>query len=810
MYKIKALLCFLVPILITFALNTKFGDIPPLLKFLNPFKGFWQNAESELFTHNRKLKLKNVKNNIEILFDDKMIPHVFAHNDHDVYYAQGYVTAMHRLWQMDFQTRFAAGRISEVVGKKAIELDRYQRRMGMIYGAENAMKSIMANPKTKEIVLAYTQGINDYIGSLKPANYPFEYKLLDFKPENWTPIKCALLLKQMSSVLAMGSDELYMTNILQKYGSKVTQELFPDYPFKEEPIIPVGTKWGFKPLIIPAAPSSTAQLITGNITTKQKEEGIGSNNWAVNGAKTISGFPILANDPHLDLTLPSIWYQIQLHAPGLNVYGVSLPGAPGVVIGFNQHIAWGVTNFTVDVLDFYQIKFKDSTLQAYLYNNDWKSTAKRIEVIKIRGGKNELDTVFYTHHGPVAYFTKSNFSKTKNIPLGNALKWIAHEQSNELLSFYLLNRGKNYDDYRKALTYFTAPAQNFIFASSTNDIAITPNGKIPLKWKNQGKFLLDGSKVENDWKGWIPAWQNPTIKNPNRNFVSSANQSPTDQNYPYYINWEFSPYDRAKRINDRLKVMNKVTADSMRNLQTDTYSITAQNILPDILPLIEFEKLNVTQKKAFEIISKWNKFFDAKAIGATIFDAWQKHLDTCIWRDDFGSTDTPMRYPSRDKTIELITSKPNSKWFNNVKTPEIETLSNVVNQSFKQACSELTKKHGSIGENWQWAKVKNTNIPHLAKIKGLGSPVLFIGGAKNTINALAESNGPSWRMVIELGKTPKGYGVYPGGQSGNPGSKYYDNMINTWAAGKLNNLIFLQSEKDQSDKIILRYHLLKK
>lgn len=810
MNRVKALTCILIPILLAYALNTKFGNTPPLLKFLNPFTGFWQNAESNLLKANGKIALKGAKAEINIIFDDRMIPHVFAKNDHDVYYAQGYVTAMHRLWQMDFQTRFAAGRISEVVGEKAIEVDRYQRRMGMVYGAENSLKGMMENPKAKEMILAYTEGINAYIHSLSKANYPIEYKILDFKPEDWTPIKCALLLKQMSAVLAMGSDEFYMTNILKKFGPEVTKNLFPDYPFKEDPIIPVGTKWDFKPLPIPDVPKAFAEMMSSTIQTKQKVEGIGSNNWAVSGAKTASGLPILANDPHLDLTLPSIWYQIQLHAPGINAYGVSLPGAPGVIIGFNKDIAWGVTNVAADVLDFYQIKFKDNSHQQYLYNNTWKNTTKRIEKIKIRGEKTEMDTVYYTHQGPVVYLQKANYSRANNVPLGSALRWIAHDKSNELMTFYYLNRGKNYNDYRKALTFYTAPAQNFVFASNQNDIAITPNGKFPLKWKDQGKFILDGSDPSNDWHGWIPAAQNPTVKNPPRNFVSSANQSSTDQSYPYYINWEFAPYERGKRINDRLTVMSKANVDSMRNLQMDSYSIAAQNLLPYILPVVDQSKLNATQKEAFNTITRWSKFFEAKETGASIFDLWMKRLFFNIWDDEFTIKDIPMRYPTRDRSIELIQKEPNSVWFDNINTKNKENLSDLVNESFKFTCDSLERKYGSIGKNWQWGNVKGTNVPHLAKIPGFGSKKLDIGGGKSSVNALSEANGPSWRMVIELGKIPKGHGVYPGGQSGNPGSPYYDNMIDTWAQGKLYDLFFMQSPDDKSGKVISRLKISKK
>ncbi|WP_443938181.1 penicillin acylase family protein [Pedobacter sp. MW01-1-1] len=802
MNKIKAVLCIIVPICIAFLFNTKFGNTPPLLKFLDPFAGFWQNAENNHFIMNHKVKIKGAIDEIEIKFDERMIPHIFAKNNHDLYLAQGYVTAKHRLWQMDFQTRFAAGRISEIVGSKAIEVDRYQRRMGMVYGAENSIKGMMEDPDSKEMLLAYTDGINAYIKSLSKANYPIEYKLLDFKPELWEPIKCALLLKQMSAVLAMGSDEFYMTNILKKFGPEITKDLFPDYPFREDPIIPVGTKWDFKPLDIPKSPKSFSDALTGTVKTKEKVEGIGSNNWALSGAKTASGFPILANDPHLDLTLPSIWYQIQLHAPGVNAYGVSLPGAPGVIIGFNQKIAWGVTNVAADVLDFYQIKFKDASHKEYWYNNQWNPTKTRLETIKIRGTKDEIDTVFYTHHGPVVYFQKAKYSKANNVPLGDALRWIAHEKSNELKTFFLLNRGKNYVDYREALTYYTAPAQNFIFASVDNDIAITPNGKFPLKWKDQGKFILDGTDPAYDWHGWIPASHNPTVKNPPRGFVSSANQSSTDPNYPYYINWEFSPYERGKRINDRLAVMKHATADSIRLMQTDNYSILAQNVLPKFTSLLETEKLNATQKEALTYIKKWNKRYDANEIAASVFEIWTKRLSSDIWADEFEVSDIPMRYPSRDRTVEMILNEPNAKWYDNIQTPQKETLSDLVNEAFKYSCDSLERRFGPINKDWNWANVKQTNVPHLAKIPGFGTKTLLIGGAKSTINALSETNGPSWRMVIELGKTPKGHGVYPGGQSGNPGSKFYDNMVDTWASGNLYDLFFMQSSTDANSKII--------
>ncbi|WP_423148998.1 penicillin acylase family protein [Rubrolithibacter danxiaensis] len=806
----KAVLFALFAVGLLITLNTKIGSVPPAGKFLNPFGGFWQNAESGN-KDERTIEIPEVKGNVKILFDQHRIPHIFAQNDYDLYFTQGYVTAKDRLWQMDFQTRFAAGRLSEVVGEKALELDKYQRRLGMTFGAEKMIEALKRNPKIEAITQAYADGVNAYIHSLKPEDYPIEFKILDYKPEEWKTLNTALLLKLMSATLTSGSDELYMTNVLNKYGADVVKDLFPDYPFREDPVIPTGTKWNFKPLPIPEAPSVPDR--TSYHKTKQKEEGIGSNNWAIAGSKSATGFPILANDPHLDLTLPAIWYQVQMTAPGVNVYGVSIPGAPCVIIGFNQQVAWGVTNVGADVLDWYSVQFKDNAKQEYWYNNKWNPLKKRIETISIRGGKTVQDTVLYTHHGPIVYLEKQkpeNFAKVKNVPVGDALKWVAHLPSEDLNTFYLLNRAQNYDDYRKALTYYTAPAQNFVFASADNDIAITPNGYFPLKYKDQGKFILDGSLPQNDWHGRIPADQNPTVKNPPRGFVSSANQSSTDPSYPYYINWEFSGYERAKRINNRLTVMSKATADSLRILQNDAYSVLAENVLENLISSINPEKLNASEREALHIIKKWNRFFNASEIGASIFDIWNKDLFKRIWDDEFGSEQTPMRYPSRDRTVEMVLNEPDARWFDNIKTPHKETKEDDVLASFKLAVDSLERRFGPISKEWQWGNAKGSNVPHLAKIKGFGSEILKIGGSKYSVNALGESNGPSWRMVVALGKEPKGFGIFPGGQSGNPGSFYYNDMIGTWANGKLDELVFLHSPDEKPQQIKTHWIIQKK
>jgi penicillin amidase len=810
---IKAAISVLFSIVLIYALNNKFGDIPPLGKFLDPFNGFWANAESKAQPTENNISIEGINGQVEIHFDDQMIPHIFANNDHDLYFAQGYITAKDRLWQMDFQTRFAAGRLSEVVGPKAIELDRYQRRMGMSFGAENMIEVVMKDPEVKAIMNAYSAGVNAYIHSLKPSEYPIEFKLLNYEPEDWKPLNSALLLKLMSATLAGGSNEFYMNNILQKYGPEITKNLFPDYPFREDPIIPVGTKWGFEPVNIPQIPSIVENKTTLNINTKEKEEGIGSNNWALSGKKTASGYPLLSNDPHLDLTLPAIWYQIQLASTDVNACGVSIPGSPGIIIGFNKDVAWGVTNVGSDVLDWYNIKFKDASKKEYWFDNKWLPIKERIESIKISNGQTLTDTVLYTHHGPVVYSSEQrpdNFSKINNIPTGHALKWVAHIGSNDIRTFIALNKAKNYDDYRKALTYYYAPAQNFVFASFENDIAITPNGYFPLKWKGQGKFLLDGTTSSNDWSGRIPAEHNPTVKNPERNFVSSANQFPSDQSYPYYLNWEYSGYERSHRINKRLSVMTQANVDSIQNLQNDNYSILAENILPTLVSLVDSEKLNASEREGFNIVSQWNKFFDADEIGASIFEIWHKNLGIQIWQDDFGDPNLPIRYPSRDRTVQLLLNEPEAVWWDNIKTAKKETRADLVNSSFKFAIDSMQRKFGPLDSDWAWANLKKTHVPHLAKVAGFGSKFLYNGGSKTSVNATSESNGPSWRMIVALGKEVKAYGVFPGGESGNPGSHYYDDMIDTWSEGKLNELVYMKTKDEKSKRIISSWKLNKK
>ena len=807
---IKALLSLLLAGSLLFVLSRGWTlgstSLPPLGKLLDPFRGFWTNAKTADFTGEQALSIPGLKGTVTVLYDDNLVPHLFAQNNHDLYLAQGYVTAQHRLWQMEFSTLATAGRLSEVVGERALEYDKYNRRIGLTFGAEKILKHTLQDPVMKEVLEAYSDGVNAYISTLSVKDYPVEYKMLDYQPEAWSPLKTMLLLSSMSNTLAGGSDDFRMTNILHTYGKGVIQDLFPNYPPAEDPIVPVGTHWDFEPLPLPKIPTDTFKTapITQAFREPASEQGIGSNNWAVHGSKSATGYPILCGDPHLNLTLPSIWFQIQLTSPEVNACGVSIPGSPFVIIGFNEHIAWSETNVDADVMDWYDITFKDNTRSEYKYGNTWRKIEKKIELIKVKDKALVQDTVLFTHYGPIVYDAAQK-TFDKQVPPGKAMRWIAHDANDGVATFYYLNRAKNYEEYVKALSYYAVPAQNFVFASDQNEVAIWANGKYPLKWRGQGKFVMDGANPANEWQGWIPAAHNPHVRNPERGFVSSANQFSADTTYPYYLNWRYANYNRGHRINERLATMKNITPDSLRLLQNDNFSILARTVLPVMLENLNKNKFTPEQKKVLELVAGWNKFQNPTEKGATVFVLWWSLFEKALWEDEFGGEAEPMRFPVLARTATLMLNEPAARWYDNIKTPQKETFPDLLHATFTQTADSLLKTYGEISEKWEWAKRKDTEVPHLARIPGLGRTGIMNGGSSNIVNATTKRNGPSWRMIVALNPDPakfKAFGLYPGGQSGNPASQYYDNMIDKWAKGEQNELVFLRKANEKNNRIV--------
>jgi penicillin amidase len=786
---IGALIWGLLTLALVMLLNKSFGLIPPLGKFLSPYEGFWHNSErSGKKAENLDLNLPGLNDEVKVYIDERAVPHVFAKNDDDLYFMQGYLTARDRLWQMEFISYVAGGRICELVGEKALEMDRMQRRLGLPYGAQQAMELINTDPVAKMALTSYSAGVNTYISSLSYKDLPVEYKLLNYSPEKWTPYKTALLLKFMSKMLAGGDSDFEMTNALNLFGRETLDRLYPDWA-GTDPIIPEGTVYGPATVKIDTPSTFAAPgLLKDNYYEKPKEKNIGSNNWAVSGKRTSTGYPILCGDPHLSLYLPSIWYEMQLVAPGVNAYGVTLPGAPCIIIGFNEKIAWSETNAGRDVKDWYKIEYTDASRDSYLYNGQPRKTEKRVEEIKIKGAATYYDTVVYTHYGPVTYDKGFNRNNTE-YPL--ALRWTALDRSNEMRTFYMMNRAKNYADYNAALNYYECPAQNFVFASSEGDIAIRQQGKFPAKWKEQGKFIQNGMDSSHEWQGYIPYDENPHILNPERGFVSSANQHPTDSTYPYYYNGGFE-YNRNRRINDVLVADSSITPEDMMKLQLDNFNYTAAEAMPVILKHLE-SSVTQTAPIYYNDLKKWDYRNDPDSRGAVIFQSIWNELYRLAWDEFLPEDTTGLDAPDDNITIRFLSQYPDDKLLDIKNTPIIENAKILVNMAFQSGIDSLKHWNKKGKGDFNWSNYKATKLGHWARLEGFSVANVNCGGWKHVVNATNAGSGPSWRMIIALGPEPKAWVVYPGGQSGNPGSPHYTDFVNNWAQGKYFEAKFLKA-----------------
>ncbi|MFC0264066.1 penicillin acylase family protein [Fontibacter flavus] len=781
-------IAFLISLVISLALGVvlslQIGSVPPLGHLLDPNHGFWQNAYSEDALSKDYVGLKNLSAPVQVVYDEHLIPHIFAENDLDLYRLQGYVTAQHRLWQMEFQTMAAAGRISEIVGPVAIELDRMTRRKGLAFSAEQSLQYLQENdPETIQLLEAYADGVNQYIEGLSRARLPLEYKILDYRPEKWSAYKSLLLLKYMADML-VGDKDLEFTNMRKIIGQTLLDKLYPLFPEENDPVIEEEKVWDFTPITV-NKPEGLAypddDIIVDNLP--QPEPGVGSNNWAVAPEKTKNGAAILANDPHLSLNLPSLWYAMQLSTPEHKTKGATLPGALGIISGFNENIAWGVTNATRDTRDWYAIQFKNEDRKEYLYNDQWIQSSFRIEEIKVKGEPTFIDTVVYTHHGPVVFDPTFRANRQD---VNFALKWTAHLPSNEQKTFLLLNKGKSHQDYLQALNHYTSPAQNFVFASKTGDIAMKVQGRFPLKWEGQGMFLMDGNNPAFEWQGFIPFEQNPATLNPSRGFVSSANQHSTGPSYPYFMFDNSFEHYRNRRLNRLLGEMENITVDDMKRLQFDQFHLHAAEALPIMLSLLEegegFPK-DGQEEKYLGQLRAWNYNTFPNQEEPALFQTWWKHLYKSIWVK-WEEEGRPVVLPNKYQTVLLLRDEPASELFDFPETENVETAKDLVRAGFTQMVADIQKweeDHGS----YEWSEYKGTSIMHLVpNFRSFSREKIYTGGYSGILNATSERHGASWRMVVEMGDQINAFGIYPGGQSGNPGSKFYDNFIKSWANGE--------------------------
>ncbi len=796
--KIFYLITFLLTALLYLFLNgnvqlTK-EPLPPLGKFLNPFNGVWtSDTRNEMGDYT--VNLTGVKDKVEIYYDDRHVPHIFANNLEDALFAQGYTEAQNRLFQMEFLAKAAAGELSSIFGDKTLQIDLERRRRGMKYAAENAVKGWEKQPDYKKIS-SYIDGVNAYISTLKPKDYPFEYKLFDIKPEPWTALKSALIFKQMSLTLAGNNSDIQHTNLLYYLGKEDFNMLYPEHQTIENPVVPTEHPYAFDSLY--GSQQDTLAMYNHPILRtnyEQRNKGIGSNSWGLSGSRTQSGKPIFCNDPHLNLGLPSIWIEEHIRTPDFNAYGVTFPGFPGIMIGFNEYMAWGETNVGQDVEDLFVIQWADDQRSAYIMDGQTYDVDYRIEKIAVKGQEDYIDTVRYTILGPV-YHTSDNGKSDL------AMRWICHDEPDvdEYNVFIKAMESNGYEAYLKTIKRFISPAQNFGFADNNGNIGLRVNGRLPAKYGQDGRFVEHASS-KNNWQAWIPVDQNPQYVNPERGFISSANQVSTDKTYPYYYGGKFERY-RNKTINNQLAVTEKATVEDMKRMQHNSYSSKADDFIQMLKSTIQTDAVASPYKDTYKQLLNWDFIYHADSEMPVLFDIFYKKLENNTWDEIRVLKETAdINFPEDWRLLELIISDKNNKYFDIVQTTEIETANDIVLLSLNEALEAFADQ-----ENKTWGAYKPLQIYHMTRVPALSAMDIHADGCPDAINATGVSFGPSWRMVISLEDKVQGFGVFPGGQSGNPTSQYYTNMLEAWIKGDYYplNIHIKKDEISKSSKMSLQ------
>ncbi|MCU0328339.1 MAG: penicillin acylase family protein [Chitinophagales bacterium] len=771
-------------------LGYKFPSIPQIGNFLSPFRGFTQNAlmlKEE--TKSLEIKALPVSQEVSVIYDSAFVPHIYAQNQEDLYAAQGYLLAKDRLWQMDIQSRSGFGELSEVIGDKTIEMDRLMRRLDM----RGACDSLIAQMKSDQIYFTleqYTKGVNAYIENLEEKNYPIEFKLIGYEPRSFKEENIALLMKIMSMRLTAMEADIENSNFVEIFGMQAFDTLFPNFYDFQSPIIPITQSFSYmaqvnEDQIIPIGKSVAAK----KPALANMDRNLGSNNWAVAPKKSSSGFAMLCNDPHLKIHLPAIWYEVHLSCPDLNVQGVTMPGAPGVVIGFNDSISWGVTNAGRDVRNWYSIVLNNQNQM--LLDSQWISMPYRIDTILVNNGATVYDTTYMTPFGPLVYDASFNPIESKT-PL--ALGWTHFLKSDELLTFYKLNKANNHDDYLDALASFYCPGQNFVYADTRGNIAIKQQGLFPNTPKNFDKFILSGTISAHKMTRFINQAHNPYSLNPEQGFIFSANQHPTSSAYPYYYSsGDFEAY-RNRRLYDLLSSKSKLSIADMKAFQSDNFSLMAKEFLTLMSKYLS-EKQQIDAQPLLSALSKWDFQYHTHDTLATFSDIWIKKFETMVW-DEIDARKEALDYPKQIVLYQMCLKDTNFSFFDRLETKhKVENLRDMVQISFDEA-----KKSYDTCKNKSWYMFKDTEIPHLAFIPAFGTYHVKTGGNKHILNATWKDWAPSWRMIVEMNpERISAYVMYPGGQSGLIGSKFYDDNIKHWENYQYRKIILYR--KDEAKQI---------
>jgi penicillin amidase len=739
-----------------YVLSNNWGTVPAIGPLLDLNVGVWSKPSSLP----KKIFLSGLVASVTLVMDSEGVPHIFAKEERDLYLVQGYWTAKDRLFQMDMNQRVVTGRFSELTGAKTAGLDRHFIELG-IYRAEEIMRrKLLSDPVTNQMMKSYLSGVNQWIASSSKSR-PLEYKLLGTRPQKMDERLVSGIAKAMNYYLSGATRDLERTSVLRSGLVSESQmaELFPPQLIKSEnsllfPEIAADSENSFKgkiPMLNPARPWKI----------KNSPPGFnGSNSFLVHSSKSQPGVSLFANDTHLGYSLPNVWYEVQLRCPKFNVYGVGFPGIPGIVNGMNESISWGPTNGATDAVDFYEVEFRDSSFREYKDGDQWLASQHEEVPLPVRGEKvPRIQTVIWTKWGPV-------IERQENFGLVHV--WTGFETGNELKALRNLYEATSAKSCGEIFqTDWLTPIQNFQCADSKNILAIHA-GFIARRDANEGLTVMRPEQSLGKLKIRMNKDLQPTGMNSRRGFYHSANQRVVGSEFPNFMGAEYEDPLRAHRIEALIESDQKVSAEELVRIQQDTFDGLASHALPKLLELIRGEVKTPQELQLFQQLSSWDFHLSADSRAASFFKAWIEEIKGRLFPS------WPL-VPSSTILIRIF----NNETFLQPQGPVLE--------SWKAAVSKFNQD--------PWWKVNKTQFPHVAKIPGLGSEILNVGGGATSPFSNRGWHGPVYQFVAEMTSPPKAWIQIPGGNSGNPLDRKYGRFLEDWSKGKMRPVQFFLNEQ---------------
>jgi penicillin amidase len=788
-------------------------------------------------------KLPGLQGPVEIYRDAYGIPQIYATTAHDLFMAQGYVHAQDRFWQMDFWRHIGAGRLAEMFGESQLDTDRFLRTMGWARVAQQELNQTA--PDNVAILQAYADGVNAYLADHKGSALSVEYAILkllspNYQVEPWTPLNSLTWAKVMAWDLGGNMDmEIYRARLLKTLTPEQVAQLVPPYPSNHPVIVPTPNTsapvaaLASLPLWRDAQVGADLQALTNQIQGLESllgplDVGIGSNNWTISGKLTTSGKPLLANDPHLAAQMPSIWYEIGLHcvtkgtACPFELTGFSFAGVPGVIIGHNDRIAWGVTNVNPDVEDLYIEKINPQNPNQYEYKGQWEDMQIVNETLQTSSGKTETLTVRYTRHGPIISDTYGDL-KDFNQKAGSvqfpdhyaiALRWTALEPSQLIEAFLMIDQAQDWDDFRQAAKNLVVPAQNLVYADVDGNIGYQTPGNIPIRSQGDGTLPVPGWTGDYEWTGYIPFEQLPYAYNPPQGFIATANNAVVGPDYPHLLTKDWDYGFRAARIVDMIQnAPGPIDIAYIQKMQGDDKDLLAESLVPIVMQLqLDDTRLQNTR----QILQGWDFQDQMDSAPAGLYNAFYQHLLADTFNDELPK-DLPADGGDRwFEVLDSIAQQPDSPWWDNKNTPATETRDQVFRQALSEAVDELSKRLGNDPQQWQWGKLhtltfRNQSLGEsgVAPIEALlnRGPFQTSGGA-SIVNATGWDASdpyqvltlPSMRMIVDLGDLQNSLSIHTTGQSGHAYSPHYIDMADLWRTIQYHPMLWERAQIEQQAK----------